>query len=210
MSRSLVRTILNIANGVEAGDSFLSDDRFLLAKKKLNDTVETLRVLQNKLVVADFQFSASFSEYLHSEIEIQHLGREGDSYVTNINHYAAINEYVGLVQEFIAMDEHQLRGALNLMSLESDESSPPSPTERLACFLVLNGNDALREWNWKFALRFVSDAEANSQVFLKSLVDMTIVSVCLIFFFSLVLAVAVGQAEGKKLAALHLFAQVPI
>ena len=60
-SRSLVRTLLNIANAVEPGASSMTGDRVTLAKMKLNDTSETLRTLQNRLILADFKFSAEFA-----------------------------------------------------------------------------------------------------------------------------------------------------
>ena len=72
-----------------------------------------------------------------------------------------------------------------------------------------NGNDVLREWNWKFALRFVTDAEVNSQAYALYMVDMTAASASIIFFVSVVLVFAVSKAEEKKLHALRFFVHVP-
>ena len=113
------------------------------------------------------------------------------------------------MQEFLSYREDQMRGSLDLMSLEPLPGALPSASERLAYYLVHNGNDALRQWNWNFALRFVSDAEKNSQEFVQTIVNMTIISVCVTFFVSVAFAIAVGKAEEKKLHALSFFTKVP-
>ena len=128
-SRSLVRTMLNVANGVESRTSFMSEDRFALAKSKLNDTSEHLRILQNRLIKAEFKFSQEFKEYLNSLIVKSHLGRGGSRFVNHLSHHSAVNAFVGYVVEFLRMEPEQIKGSLNILSLQPEESNAPSAEE---------------------------------------------------------------------------------
>ena len=53
-ARSLVRSLLNIANELEPNTSDLTSDRFQLSRAKLNKTVEDIREVQSRLFWADF------------------------------------------------------------------------------------------------------------------------------------------------------------
>ena len=90
---------------------------------KLNDTAETLRTLQNRLILADFKFSSDLWSYLQSQVIIQHLGKEGDRFNTTLSHHAGVNIFVGLVQDFLAMEDEEMRGSLNEMTLDPHETA---------------------------------------------------------------------------------------
>ena len=112
--------------------------------------------------MADFDYSNDFKVALDSLIDVQHLGREGDRFITRSTHHTVLNTFIGYILEFLALDAEQMKGSLDIMSLEPSDMTKPNPSERIAYYLVHNGNDALRQWNWEFSKRFVADAEANS------------------------------------------------
>ena len=99
-----MRSLLNIANSVEPASSFFVDDRFSLSKQKLKSIVEQLRTVQNRLLLADFQCSASFTDYLHSEIDVQELGKAGDEYEIKRKHQTLVNDFAGHILELVQMD----------------------------------------------------------------------------------------------------------
>ena len=207
-SSSLIRTIVNIANGIETNASELSNDRDLLYRERLNTTIEKLRHTQKRLKIADFKFSEDFKQYLLSELTLENLCLDGSPFQTNRTHHMAMNLYAAKIQELLHIPREHLNGRIEEMTLKPtqlDDDNQPTDGEMLSYFLIQNGIDSLREWNLKFQQQFVQEAGEHTDQYLSVSRAMTITSCTLIIAVFIGMAWLLAKLQEKKVQALSFF-----
>ena len=88
-----------------------------------------------------------------SPTDIEHLSTLGKEYISQQTHMVAQNLYSGKMEELLRMPSEDIKGRIKEMNLRPQplgQDNPPTEVEMLVYFLVQNGNDVCRQWNWNF------------------------------------------------------------
>ena len=140
-----MRTIVNIANGLEDNTSVHFSNRTGLKTDAMIEEITEVQRIQQKLQLSSKMRANSYHQALQTKLPLVQLDEEGEMYSTNRTHQFMVNVLIAKLQELLALQNSNLQGRLNVQTL-SPTSAPFAPTheEHLVFFTIMNTNEGMR------------------------------------------------------------------
>eukprot|EP00347_Sterkiella_histriomuscorum_P022071 403331786 len=211
-NRMIMRILLNIANGFEPNSSKLIADRFTVYKQLQDERITELKATQQFLDNSGYPFDDEFLKIMNSpNLRLTYLNERNQQYTENVTMKVAQSLLLSRLQQINQFTKAQMKGNLRIQTLTPIETSNyvPKSEEQTLFFAVINANGVIREHNWIFMDKYVSETKDNTELRLQQSVILTILSVITILIVSLVISPIISKTEERKYNALIFFLRIP-